>query len=143
MINYLREQTKFNFGGRRACTKWIKSVILEESFECPKSVGDISIVFCSDKYLLQINRQFLSHDYFTDVITFDNSEDNVISGDIFISVDSVRSNAELYKQDFMNELHRVIIHGILHMLGYKDRTKEQKKVMREREDFYLNKKLSS
>lgn len=147
MISYLREGTKFNFSKRRICTKWIKSVIQNESLDCgndkassKKTAGDISVVFCSDEYLLEINKKFLSHDYFTDVITFDYSTGRTISGDIFISVDTVRSNSELYKQDFLMELHRVIVHGVLHLLGYNDRTRIQKQVMRGKEDFYLEKR---
>ncbi|MFA5848633.1 MAG: rRNA maturation RNase YbeY [Bacteroidales bacterium] len=147
MISYLREGTNFNFRKRRICTKWIKSVISEESSKstnddavCKGTVGDISVVFCSDEYLLEINKKFLSHDYFTDVITFDYSSGKTISGDIFISIDTVKSNSDFYKQDFSIELYRVIIHGVLHLIGYKDKTKTQKLIMREREDFYLNKK---
>jgi len=142
MVNYFIEETKFTFNNRRDCTNWIKSVIQEESYNSPKKVGDISIIFCSDEYLLKINKQYLEHDYYTDVITFDNSDDNCVSGDIFISIDTVKSNAEYFKQEFQSELHRVIIHGILHLLGYNDQTKAQSRVMREREDYYLNKRVS-
>lgn len=149
MFSYLKEGTKFNFSKRRICTKWIKLVILEEccyhagnetAAEKKKTVGDITVVFCSDEYLLEINKKFLSHDYFTDVITFDYSSEKIISGDIFISIDTVRANSEFYKQDFTKELYRVIVHGVLHLLGYKDKTKNQKRTMRQKEDFYLNKK---
>jgi len=146
MISYLKEGTKFNFSKRRICTKWIKSVIQDECHNVTneeaayrKSTGDISVVFCSDEYLLEINKKFLSHDYFTDVITFDYSSPKYISGDIFISIHTVRANSLLYKQDFSTELYRVIIHGILHLLGYKDKTKTQRQTMRLKEDFYLNK----
>ncbi len=145
MISYLKENTDFNFRNRRNCTKWIKSVISEEVCKsiivkpnCKVTAGDISIVFCSDTYLLEINKKFLSHDYLTDVITFDYSTEKQISGDIFISIDAVRANSKIYKQDFKKELYRVMIHGILHLLGYKDKTKMQKQVMRDKEDFYLN-----
>ncbi len=147
MISYLREGTKFHFRKRRICTNWIKSVIHDESRisnkekdDCKETTGDISVVFCSDEYLLEINKKFLSHDYLTDVITFDYSTEKIISGDIFISIDTVRANSEFYKQDFSKELNRVIIHGVLHLIGYKDKTKTQKQFMREKEDFYLNKK---
>lgn len=148
MISYIKENTQFNFSKKRNCSKWIKSVILDESCysvgneaaaDIKKTAGDITVVFCSDEYLLEINKKFLSHDYFTDVITFDYSSGKIISGDIFISIDTVRANSELYKQDFSKELYRVIIHGVLHLLGYKDKTKAQKQTMRQKEDFYLNK----
>ncbi|OFY39499.1 MAG: rRNA maturation RNase YbeY [Bacteroidetes bacterium GWF2_40_14] len=147
MISYLREGTKFNFSKRRICTNWIKAVIHDECTNFSNdetkdrrfTAGDITIVFCSDEYLLEINKKFLSHDFFTDVITFDYSNKKTISGDIFISIETVRDNSSFYKKDFSNELHRVIIHGVLHLLGYKDRTKTQKLLMRERENFYLKK----
>lgn len=142
MINYFIVETKFLFDHRRDCTKWIKDTILEEGGTHPRKVGDISVIFCSDEYLLNINKQYLSHDYYTDVITFDNSEGNILSGDIFISTDTVRTNAISYKQEFLTELHRVIIHGILHLLGYDDLTKEQSDVMRLKEDYYLGERKS-
>lgn len=142
MINYYNEDISFKFSNKRKCNKWIKSAVLEETKVVPKRPGDISIVFCSDEYLLQMNKQFLKHDYYTDIITFDNSQDNTVSGDICISIDTVRSNAEFYNQDFLFELHRVIIHGILHLLNYDDQTKSQKKNMTERENYYLNKYFS-
>lgn len=140
MINYFIEDTHLAFRKRRDCNNWIKSAIIEESKDVPRRAGDISIIFCSDEYLLNINTKFLSHNYFTDVITFDNSESNLVSGDIFISIDSVRSNSEYYKQEFLQELHRVIIHGVLHLLGYDDKTKPEKDRMKQKEDYYLKKK---
>tara|TARA_B100001758_G_C18289948_1_gene546458 strand:+ start:580 stop:993 length:414 start_codon:yes stop_codon:yes gene_type:complete len=113
----------------------INSIVLEEN----KNVGELSLVFCNDTYLLKINKQFLDHDFFTDVITFDYCEGNVISGDILISLERVKENAELFNVDFLNELHRVIIHGLLHLLKYKDKTKQEKKIMKNKEDYYLNK----
>ncbi len=143
MVNYFIVETNFTFERRRDCTNWIKSVVLEESLKSPKKVGDVSVIFCSDEYLLNINKQYLSHDYFTDVITFDNSEGDELSGDIFISTDTVLSNSKIYNQEFISELHRVIVHGILHLLGYDDQTEDQSKVMRAKEDYYLNKRFPS
>ena len=143
MVNYFIVENNFRFDKRRDCTNWIKNVILEESKNNPRKVGDISVIFCSDDYLLKINKQFLSHDYYTDVITFDNSEGSTISGDIFISTDTVLENSKTYKQQYINEIHRVIIHGILHLLGYDDQNEEQTKIMRSKEDYYLNKRFSS
>ena len=102
------------------------------------TLGDISIIFCSDNYILDINQRFLQHDYFTDIITFDYSEGRRISGDLFISVDSVRENAVEYGTEFSDELHRVIVHGILHLIGYDDHTDEEIKEMRAKENYYLS-----
>jgi rRNA maturation RNase YbeY len=103
-----------------------------------KIAGDISIVFCSDDYLKVINLKYLNHDYYTDVITFDYSENNRISGDLFISIDRVNENAGLNNINFIQELYRVIIHGVLHLCGYNDKTVKEKKEIREKEDFFLN-----
>jgi len=104
------------------------------------SFDELSIIFCSDEYLLEINKSFLSHNYFTDIITFDLSDKstNLISGEIYISVDTVRKNAVDYKTTFENELHRVIFHGILHLCGYKDKKKSDQIIMKQKEDFYLS-----
>ncbi len=102
-----------------------------------KKKGDISFIFCSDEYLLKMNNEYLSHDYYTDVITFDYTEEDIISGDIFISTDRVKENASKYKIDFENELQRVMIHGVLHLTGYKDKTEAEKKQMTEKENQYL------
>ena len=114
--------------------KWLENVVIDNN----KKIKDLSIVFCSDDYILDLNKKYLNHNYFTDIITFDYSEKNHISGDIVISIDTVQSNARKYKSDFYTELHRVMVHGVLHMLGFDDKTDEQKKIMREKEDFYLS-----
>ena len=101
-------------------------------------VGDLSIIFCSDDYLLNINKQYLDHDYYTDIITFNYVENKTISGDLFISVERITENAANYDTDMEKELLRVIFHGILHLIGYNDKTEEEKKLMKEKEDFYLN-----
>ena len=104
-----------------------------------KILGDISIIFVSDEYLLEMNQSYLSHDYYTDIITFDYCEGNLISGDLFISVDRVEENADTFNVAFLSELHRVMIHGVLHLCGYKDKSMEEEKQMRLLENKYLNK----
>lgn len=133
MINYFFEDTNFKFNKRRATSKWLKSAIVLED----KKLGDISIIYCSDDYLLEINKQYLSHDYYTDVITFNYCEGDLISGDIFISVDTIKANAEEYGASFDNELCRVMVHGILHLIGYDDDCESNQLIMRQKEDFYL------
>ena len=136
MTRYDRQDTHFVFKHRRLCSAWLKAVAEEEK----RTVGDIVVVFCSDEYLLGVNRQFLGHDYYTDIITFDYCQDYVLSGDLLISVDCVRDNASHFGTDFDEELHRVIVHGVLHLIGYDDHTPEDQKVMREKEDYYLCKR---
>jgi len=114
---------------------WIKSAIKEEN----KKAGDLNFIFCSDEYLLRINQQYLEHDYYTDIITFDYVAGVVISGDIYISVERVTENAGVYKVSFENELKRIMIHGVLHLLGYQDKEAGHKKIMTEKEDYYLQK----
>jgi len=103
-----------------------------------KVVGDISVVFCSDAYLLDMNQKYLEHDYFTDVITFDYVEGDTISGDLFISIDRVSDNANQFNTSFIRELYRVVFHGVLHLVGYNDKSAEEVKVMRAKEEYYLN-----
>jgi probable rRNA maturation factor len=114
--------------------KWILIVVELED----RIPGEITIVYCSDQYLKSVNLQYLDRDYFTDVITFDYSNKNIISGDILISIDRVRENAEKFSTGFKNELNRVILHGVLHLIGYRDSTRQEVEKMREKEDFYLN-----
>ena len=99
-----------------------------------KQLGEISYIFCSDEQLLEINKEFLNHDYYTDIITFDYSEADVISGDLFISIERIKDNAKTLKTSYQEELHRVIIHGVLHLLGYKDKTEVESENMRKLED---------
>ncbi|MHA7110938.1 rRNA maturation RNase YbeY [Sunxiuqinia elliptica] len=113
--------------------EWIKNSIRKEG----KNTSEISFIFCSDDYLLDINRQYLDHDYYTDIITFDYVEGDDVSGDVFISIDRVRENAETFQVSFQNELNRIIIHGVLHLLGYKDKEADEKKIMTGKEDYYL------
>lgn len=112
----------------------IKDLIINEL----KEIGDINIIFCSDKYLLEMNKQYLNHDYYTDIITFDNVEGNIISGDLFISYDRILDNSQKLDNELINELYRVIFHGILHLVGYYDKTDDEKRKMTEKENFYLN-----
>ncbi len=106
-----------------------------------KTDGELSFIFCSDDYLLDMNKKYLNHDFYTDVITFDYCENDIVSGDVFISVDRIKENAQTYKSSFEKELQRVMIHGVLHLVGYKDKTDTEQKQMRERENFYLNKEI--
>lgn len=133
MVRYDSQDTTFVFKNRRNNNKWLERVA--ESEGC--SLGEIAVVFCSDNYLLDVNRRFLGHDYFTDIITFDYCEGRILSGDLLISVDSVRDNALHYGTDFDEELHRVIVHGILHLIGYDDHSKAEQKQMRSKENEYL------
>ena len=136
-VKYHTEDCAFLFKGKTKTTAWIKQVAGAEN----ASVGNINVVFCSDSYLLRINREYLRHDYFTDIITFDCTEEErgrkVISGDLMISIDTVRQNSAKYNVPFDNELARVIIHGILHLLGYGDKTPAEATKIRELEDRYL------
>ena len=104
-----------------------------------KTPGDIAVIFCSDNYLLKLNEQYLGHDYYTDIVTFDYVENSIISGDLFISIDRIKDNADQLDVSFDEELQRVIIHGVLHLTGYKDKTNAEKLIMREKENFYLEK----
>ena len=100
------------------------------------------MIFCSDEYLLDVNRKYLNHDYYTDIITFDYCEGPVLSGDLFISVDSVRENASVYGTEFADELNRVIVHGLLHLMGYDDHTEDDIATMRAKENYYLSQRTS-
>jgi rRNA maturation RNase YbeY len=103
-----------------------------------KIVGEISIVLCSDKYLLEINIEYLKHNYYTDIITFNYVEGNLISGDLFISIDRVKENSIEFNTGLIKELYRVIFHGILHLIGYNDKTEEEKRIMKTKEDLYID-----
>ena len=133
MIRYFCEDIKFTYKNKLANNRWIKMVAGSEI----RKIGDINVIFCSDNYILDVNMKYLQHDYFTDIITFDYCEGKVLSGDLFISVDSVRENSIEFGTDFEEELHRVIVHGVLHLIGYDDHTDEDKKVMRQKENYYL------
>ena len=115
--------------------KWLNQVISNEA----KEEGDITYIFCDDDYLLEKNIRFLNHNTLTDVITFDYCEGNSVSGDIFISIERVKENSEIFKVDFLTELNRVMVHGLLHLLGYKDKTEKESNLMRKKENYYLSK----
>ncbi len=131
---FFQECKKFPINRKRIASD-INNIISCENF-IPKK---ISIIFCSDEYLLDINNEYLKHDYYTDIITFNYGEDNLVSGDLFISVDRVRDNSVTYGQTFENELNRVIFHGILHLVGFEDKEEASIKIMKMKEDFYLSK----
>lgn len=114
----------------------LENIILSEG----KKPGEINYIFCDDEYLLQVNREYLKHDYYTDVITFDYVKGKTISGDIFVSLPRIFDNAETLSKDFESEFFRVLAHGLLHLCGYKDKTDEEIAEMRSKEDYYLNKR---
>jgi len=133
-INFFSEEITFTLKHKTIIRNWLHDTILAEGFE----LDELNFIFCADEYLLGINQQYLNHDTYTDVITFDNSEAaKMIAGDIFISVDRIRENAKAFKHVFINELCRVMVHGTLHLLGYPDKTKAAKKLMTDKEDHYL------
>lgn len=134
MVAFYFEDTDFKLRHKTRIKEWLRLVAESEVF----TLGNISVIFCSDNYILDINQKYLQHDYFTDIITFDYSEGGRISGDLFISVDSVRENSVEYGTEFEDELHRVIVHGILHLIGYDDHTEDEIKTMRSKEDYYLS-----
>lgn len=134
-INFFTEDITFNLKRKTDIRDWILETILSEGFE----LEELNFIFCSDAYLLHMNQQYLDHDTYTDVITFDNSEElKKIVGDIFISIDRIRENATEFKRTSRNELCRVMIHGTLHLLGYPDKTKAAKAIMTGKEDLYLS-----
>ena len=134
MISYYFQDVDFKFREKRKTNEWLRLTAESEIFR----IGDISIIFCSDPYILDINQKYLGHDYFTDIITFDYCEGDRLSGDLFISVDSVRENALEYGTEFNDELNRVIVHGLLHLIGYDDHTEEDIAMMRKKENYYLS-----
>ena len=133
LIAYYSENVPLPSFKKRILNQWIKSV----ASGYDKRIGDISYLFCSDEKILEVNKQYLQHDYYTDIITFDYSEENVISGDLIISLDTVKSNAEKFQAGYKDELYRVIIHGILHLCGVNDKTPEDKAIMTEAENSAL------
>lgn len=137
MIRYFTEDTTFTLKGKRLISKWLKQVAQENGHV----LGELNYIFCSDPYLLAINQQFLDHDYFTDIITFDNSDDffletgrKGVSADIYISIDTVKANGAAYGEGFERELHRVIVHGLLHLVGYDDVSEWKQRRMRAAEN---------
>ena len=134
MINFVVEDRKFSF--KKALLKsYLKDLVVCEG----KKYGDISIVLCSDEYLLNVNNEYLKHDFYTDIITFDYSEGLLISGDLMISIDRICENASINKVDSLVEFYRVCFQGVLHLCGFKDKSKADKELMTSKENFYLNK----
>lgn len=137
-ISFFSEDIDFTLKQKAKVRSWIGDTIKAEGFS---RIGELSFVFCSDDYLLEINKQYLNHDTYTDIVTFDSSEsEEVIAGDIFISVERTRENAEKFGVSETDELHRVIIHGVLHLCGYYDKEKADKELMTAKENEYLAKR---
>jgi probable rRNA maturation factor len=137
-INFFEEDIVYTLRNKIKLKQWIKAAVIEEGFR----LDELTYVLCSDEYLLKMNQQYLDHDTYTDIITFDNSEEEgVITGDIFISIPRIKENAQKFSVSEADELHRVIIHGALHLLGYTDKTATAKKKMSLKEDYYLTKRV--
>ncbi|WP_106831729.1 rRNA maturation RNase YbeY [Parabacteroides pacaensis] len=132
-VYYYAEEVKFPVIKKRETTAWIKKV----ADKYGKKVGDISYIFCSDERILEVNREYLQHDYYTDIITFDYTEKNVISGDLFISLETVKSNSEKFGTEYKEELLRTIIHGILHLCGINDKGPGEREIMEQNENAAL------
>jgi len=136
-IHFFSEDISFTLKQKDLLRTWIKNTIIAEGFK----LKELNFIICSDNYLLAMNQNYLKHNTLTDIITFDNSKDKrVIIGDIFISLERIRENAQSFKVTTENELHRVMIHGTLHLLGYADKGKEAKSIMTDKEDLYLSKR---
>ena len=128
-------ETDFLLENTESFIKWIKNVILEEN----KELGKVNYIFCDDKYLLEKNIKYLDHNTLTDIITFNYCEGDMISSDIMISIERVMENSSIFENSFSEELNRVMIHGILHLIGYNDKTDGEKEIIRKKEDYYVNK----
>jgi len=136
-ISFFEEDIQFRLKDKALVRQWITDSVIKEGFK----LKELNYIFCSDAYLLQINQQYLDHDTYTDIVTFDNSEEEgKIISDIFISIERIRENALKFNVAETDELHRVIIHGALHLLGYKDKTATDKQKMTQKEDFYLSRR---
>jgi len=133
-ISFLSEGISFDVDNQEELIRWISETIIHEN----KILGELSYIFCSDEFLYQMNLEYLNHDTYTDIITFNYCEEKTISGDIFISIDRIKENSIEYNTSFENEMNRVIIHGVLHLIGYNDKTDEQQNEMTVKEDFYLS-----
>lgn len=136
MVRYYNDQTNFRLRDKRKIASWLKAVAQEEGY----ALGDVTYIFCSSEVHRKMNIDFIGHDYFTDVITFDYSDlkgEGIVSGDIFIDVDTVKDNARIYGATFTSEMHRIIVHGVLHLCGQKDKTPRAERQMHKKEDKYL------
>ncbi len=133
-INFYSQETEYELPNKRKIRSWIINVLQIHQ----KNPLDLNFIFTSDRYLFELNQKFLNHNTYTDIITFDYSESNDdIKGDVFISIDRIKENSEIFEQSFIDELHRVMIHGVLHLLGLKDKTTTEKEEMRKFENHYL------
>ena len=132
-INFFSEEIEFTIESTKPLVLWLNAI----SKEANKKIANINYIFCDDEYLLNVNREHLNHDYYTDIITFDLSDTNDIESDIFISIDRVNENSAKQKVSFTQELHRVIAHGLLHLIGFNDKTDDDKEIMSEKEDSCL------
>ncbi|MBA4300658.1 rRNA maturation RNase YbeY [Algoriphagus alkaliphilus] len=133
-VNFFSEEIKFDLPQKLKRKAWLKKIAQSENFK----LGELNYIFCSDEYLYQINVDYLNHHTYTDIITFDNSEEEeTIEGDIFISIDRVKENATNHQENEESELSRVLSHGIFHLMGYKDKSKEQAELMRSKEAFAI------
>jgi rRNA maturation RNase YbeY len=135
-ILFFVEKTNFRIKNKIAVKSWLFDAIIQEN----KTLGYINIILCTDDYLHDLNQKYLSHDTLTDIITFDFNEKELLVGEIFISIDRVKENAGIYGIKVVDELHRVIIHGVLHLCGYKDKSRKDKKLMTDKENYYLLKR---
>ena len=134
-IHFFYEQVAFELEHPNQTKAWVESIIDKEG----KTLGDINFIFCNDEYLLEINLEYLGHDTYTDIVTFDQSESETeIAGDIYISIDRVKENTQTFEKQFEEELHRVIIHGVLHLIGYGDKTTIEAAEMRKKEEACLS-----
>ena len=136
MVRYYNDQTNFRLRDKRKIASWLKALAQEEGY----ALGDVTYIFSSSEVHRKMNIDFIGHDYFTDVITFDYSDlkgEGIVSGDIFIDVDTVKDNARIYGATFTSEMHRIIVHGVLHLCGQKDKTPRAEKQMHRKEDKYL------
>ena len=134
-VLFYSEHIRFELRNKNSIRQWLHNLIKTEGY----TLGNISFIFCSDKYLHKINLQYLNHDDYTDIITFDNANaKGIVESDIFISIQRVKENAKALKIPFRDELHRVIAHGVLHLCGYKDKTPDAKRTMTTKEDYYLS-----
>ncbi len=133
-IHFFYEKISFKLRNVRLLKFWMSNSVMSEN----KKIEEINVIFCEDSYIKKINKQFLNHDYYTDIITFDYSEnEHKLIGDIFISIDRARDNAKQFRQKLAMEVNRLIIHGILHLIGYNDKSSEEKKLMTTKENYYL------
>lgn len=134
-INFFEEEVSFSLNEKRKRKTWLKKIAEAEDHK----ISELNYIFCSDEYLLNINVEYLDHDTYTDIITFDNSEEeNILEGDIFISIERVKENSQTLKISEEKELSRVISHGLFHLLGYKDKSDEEANLMRNKEEFAIN-----